>query len=310
MRFTPGNSVVPCRLLGRAAAAAAALDAATEKPPAAGGSLGLPYIDRVALAGSAGTLYEAAYTSCLATLCGFRAPVAAAAGPLLAAALGGFEAEEGALVAVAAASSLLPLGGWAVDRLPGLVALLGEDDGLGAAMLYALFSMRSRSYTPRMGYALPDVNDASSAALVLEEGVTLLDVLRAAGETSLVYRDIVEGFPRSLELSLLPADEALVEAVVSYSVDSGVARRRGCRPAGVEWSDSWWAGIGGRCSPGDAVDLGVLAAFLSLARKLDPALLEGEGYAVERLCEELRSLLEHLLYRLNPLLSLSLSKRV
>ncbi len=311
MRFTPGNPVTPCRLLARAAAAAAAVDAATEKPPAAGGGLGLPWLTRVELGAAAGAFYEAAFAACLGSLCGIEAPVAAMGAALAASELGGLEAEEGALVAVSIASSLLPLAEWRVDRLPGATLLLGEDDGRGAALFYALLARRARSYTPRMGYTLPDVSDPSSPMEVLEARVTLLDALRVAGETSVVYRDVAEGFARSLELSTLPPDEALVEAVRVYSGDSGVARRRGCSGLGGRgWRDSWWTGLVERCSPGDAADLGVLAAFLSLTRKLHPTLLEGEGHAVECLCEELRRLLEDLLDGLNPLLPPSLFKRV
>ena len=310
MRFTPSIPVSPCRLVARAAAAALALDASVEKPPAAGCSLGLPWITRIDLAMAVGAAYEASFLACLASLCGVEPAVAAPAAALYVSLAGGGEAEEGAIVAFAVTSALLPRVEWSVDMLPGAVSLLYRDDGLGAALFYTLLSMRSRSYTPRMGYRLPDVTTPSAAIEVLESGVTLGDVLGAAGETSIVYRDIVEGFVRSLELSQLPPDEAISEAVTVYARDSGVLRRRGCRGDEPGGRDAWWRALESRCTPGDAVDLGLLASFLGLLRKLYPALLDSEGYAVEGLCEELRSLLEDVLEWLNPLLSLSLSKRV
>ena len=304
-----GATCTPCRLLGRAAAAAAALDAATEKPPAAGGGLGLPWLTRLELAEAAGALYEAAALACTASVCGVEPPVAAPLAAIYSALLGGLEAQEGSLVAVSIAAALLPHASWRVESLPSALDLLRGDRGLGAALLYALFSMRSRGYTARMLYTLPDIGDPSSPHLVLEEGVGILDVLRVAGETSIVYRDIAEGFVRSLELSTLPPDEAIVEAVAVYGRESGLLRRRGCAWSG-SGLDSWWDALASRCSPGDAVDLGVLAAFLSTARKLHSTLLDGECYTVEGLCEQLSGLLEHLPDPIDPLLSLRLSKRV
>ena len=275
LRYAPSRAppAAPlCRALARAAAAAAALDAAVYKPPAAGGHLGSPRLTVTHLALNAGVLYEAALYSCgysLETL----DPVASAMAALLMLA-GSLAGAEGAAVAVSLLAAALPHSTGLSDAA-GLVAeALEADDGVGSALFYQLISSRARSYTPRMLYTLPDAADPSSPLEALLDSIPLAEVLRVAGASAIVYRDVVEGYPRTLDASRLPPDAAMRLVVRLYSGESGVSRRRGCGGA-----DPVLEALRG-CTPGDVADLAVAAAYASILEHY-PALLEGSGEAVE-----------------------------
>ncbi len=265
-RIEPRRDPV-CVAAARAAAAAAALDAAVYKPPAAGGRVASPRLTLVDLALNAGVLYEAALLACSYSLESLDPAFSAMAALCAVRGLGGI---EGAAVAVSLLSAALPHAGGVEEAAALAAEAAWLDDGVAAALLYQLLSRRARSYTPRMLYSLPDATDPNAALEVLAEGVSLGEVLRVAGLTSLVYRDVAEGYPRSLDAATLPPDAAMRLVVSLYSGDSGVSRRRSCR--GAEPALAVLLG----CTPGDVADLAVVAAFASLLHHY-PALLEGEG---------------------------------
>ncbi len=253
-----------CSILGDAAAAVVALDAATVKPPAAGCGYGRRGLTRVELALAAGPAARAVRCTCNLVHAGVSPGVAALLAPLHVLAEPRSWAEHGYILASSlAVAALVEMGD--ARRVARVVQ---EAGALGSALFYAAHLVRPPpSWAGRLAYqGLPDITSPTSPLDSLVERVPLQRVLAAAGESSILWRDVIEGLPRASSLSTLPPDAAIVEAVRVYAGESGVARRRG-RGAGRDPRDAWLASLTG-FSPGDAVDLGLLAALLSLLDRL------------------------------------------
>ncbi len=260
-----------CRGYGDAAAAAVALDAAVDKPPASGGSYGRPDLTVIHLALDAGPAWLAATCACSLARSGVEPLTAGLLASYAVIAEGRVVSEHGFILASSMIAAMLSTG-YEPSHAP---LLARRSSGLSAALFYLAHTARPRpSWAPRMGYAgLPDIHGDEAPQLLIEQSVDLSRVLEAAAETSILWRDFMEGLPRVLDLARLPPDAAIVEAVRVYSRDSGLARRRcGAFMPRRDPRDAWLSSLSG-CSPGDAVDLGLLAALLSILEERYPARL-------------------------------------
>ena len=260
-----------CIRVALAAAWATGLDAVLEKPYGVGGLWGRRRLNPLRMAAVPGIAWSTAAAACTA---GARRgePWTALLAALGAATLQPGSLAQGALVPLSLVAYTVGRG----EEPEAVARIVWEDDGLGAALLYAIITVSQPGYLHRLGYSgLPDATNPCSPLEALEKRVKLGEVLTVAGETSLAYRDLVEGLPRAQSLASNPVT-AFWEALRVYAMDSGLLRRRcGSKPA-----DQRLAVIEG-CTAGDVIDLGVLASFLSLLDSLDPTLLEGKGYTVE-----------------------------
>ncbi len=266
-----------CEALSDAVAAVVALDAGTAKPPAAGCGYGRSGLTRVELALAAGPAARAAHCTCSLVRAGVEPGIAALLAPLHVLAEPRSWGEHGYILASSLVTAALVAFGDALR----VSRVVGEADVLGSVLFYAAHLLRPPpSWAGRIAYqGLPDITSPTSPLELLAGKVPLRRVLLAASESSILWRDVIEGLPRASSLSTLPPDAAIVEAVRLYAGESGIARRRGAR-AGWDPRDAWLASLTG-FSPGDAVDLGLLAALLSLLERLYPPLLHRQRYTVE-----------------------------
>ncbi|AEM37906.1 hypothetical protein Pyrfu_0034 [Pyrolobus fumarii 1A] len=270
-----------CLRLALAFSWAAGLDALLEKPPAAGGLYGKPDLTPIDLASVPGLVWQTTMASCSLGL-----SPATPAGLALAPALATVSlqprgnAAQGVLAALSLIAFALPRADWRTDRVPGaLLHIMEGDDGLGSALFYATLVASRPGFLARLSYAgLPDATDPCSPRELIIARKTLATILRIAGETSILWRDFVEGLPRILSLSKLHPLLAYSETFRVYGLESGVARRRSGGATITRWHprDSWLAGMSG-ASPGDVADLAVVAAGLAILNTLDNTLLESKS---------------------------------
>ncbi len=261
-----GSIDARCLEVARAAAWAVGLDAVIEKPYAAGGSIGRPGMNPLLMASLPGLAWSLAATACTIGVEG--GSVGDALLPALAATLlqpGSLA--QGVFIALALVAHAIGREG----RAEHVAITIWEDDGVGSAIFYEVVAAAQPHYLYRIGYSgLPDVSEPCASLGVLTAGVPLGEILRISGETSIVYRDIVEGLPRARSLALDPVT-TYWEAIRVYVDESGLMRRCGAKPL-----DPRNAAIEG-CTAGDVLDLAVLASFLAL---LDSSLFDSLGYTV------------------------------